>query len=80
MTAKERKYVTVMSVGFPGIILGHVVYPKLCRALPEALYLTRLWPGIINHHLALLPQESDCPPSAFSEVLAKRLFVVHWVE
>ena len=59
MTAKERKYVTVMSVGFPGVILWHVVCPKLCRALPEASHLTLLWPGIINHHLALLPQESD---------------------
>ena len=80
MTAKEREYVTVMSVGFPGVILWHVVCPKLCRALPEASHLARLWPGIINHHLALLPYESDCRPSAFSEVLAKRLFVVHWVE
>ena len=48
--------------------------------LPEASHLTRLWPGIINRHLALLPQEFDSRPSAFSEVLAKWLFVVHWVE
>ena len=41
-----------MSVGFPGVILEHVVCPKLCRAL----HLTRLRPGIINHHLALLPK------------------------
>ena len=80
MTTKEQEYVTVMSVGFPGVILWHVVCPKLCRALPEASHLTRLWPGIINHRLALLPQKSDCRPSAFSEVLAKSLFVVHWVE
>ena len=80
MTAKERKYVTVMSVGFPGVILWHVICPKLCRALPEASHFNCLWPGIINHHLALLPQESDCCPPAFNEVVAKRLFVVHWVE
>ena len=72
MTAKERKYVTVMSVGFPGVILWHVICPKLCRALPEASHLTCLWPGIINHHLALLPQESDCCPPAFSEVMVKK--------
>ena len=70
----------VMSVGFPGVILWHVIGPKLCRALPEASHRTCLWPGIVNHHLALLLQESDCCPSAFSEVRAKRLFVVHWVE
>ena len=80
MTAKEQEYVTVMSVGLPGVILWHVVCPKLCRALPEASHVTHLWPGIINHHLALLPQESDCRSSAFSEFLAKRLFVVHCVE
>ena len=73
MTAKEREYVAVMSVGSPGGVLGHVVCPKLCCALPEASHLTRLWPGIIN-------QESDCRSSAFSEVLTARLFVVHWVE
>ena len=80
MIAKERERVTVMYVGFPGVILWHIVCPKLCRALPKASHLTYLWPGIINRHLALLSQESDCRPSAFSEVLAKRLFVVHWVE
>ena len=80
MTAEERKYVTVMSVGSPGVILWHVVGPKLCHALPEASHLTCLWPGIINHHLVLLPQESDCCPPAFSDVMAKRLFAVQWVE
>ena len=80
MIAKEREYVTVMSVGFPGVVLWHVVCPKLCCALPEASHLTRLWPGIINRHFALLSKESDCRSSAFSEVLAKWLFVVHWVE
>ena len=80
MTAEERKYVTVMSVGFLGLILWHVICPKLCRALPEASHLTCLWPGITNHHLALLSQESGSRVSAFSEVLAKRKFVVHWVE
>ena len=80
MTAKERKYVTVMSVGFPGVILWHVICPKLCRALPEASHFTCLWPHIINQHLALLPQEFDCCPLAFSEVIAKSLFIVHWVE
>ena len=81
MTANERKYVTVMSVGFPGVILWHIVCPKLCRAVPEASsHLTRLWPGVINYNLALWHQEPDCRPSAFSEVLAKMLFVVHWVE
>ena len=53
---------------------------NFCRALPKASHLTHPWPGIINHHLALLPQEFDCCPPAFSEVLAKRLFIVHWVE
>ena len=75
MNAKERKYVTLMYVGSPGVILWHVVCPKLCRALPEALHLTCLWPGIINYHLVLLLQESDCCPPAFSEIMAKRLFV-----
>ena len=70
MTAKERKYVAVTSVGLPGVVLWHVACPKLCCALPEASHLTRLWPGIINRHLALLSQESDSRPSAFSEVLA----------
>ena len=55
MIAKERAYVTVMSVGFPGVILWHIVCPKLCRTLPEASHITRLRPGIINRHLAQLP-------------------------
>ena len=70
--AKERDYVAVMSV--------QVVCPKLCRALPEASHLTRLCPGIINRHFALLSKESDSRPSACSEALTERLFVVHWVE
>ena len=37
-------------------------------------------PGVINRHFALLSQESDCRPSAFSEALTERLFVAHWVE
>ena len=78
--AKEREYVAVMSVGSPGVVLWRVVCPKLCRALPKASHLTHPWPGIINRHLALLSQESDCRPSAFSEVLAKKVFVVHWIE
>ena len=68
MTAKERKYMIVMSVGFLGVILWHFICPKLCRALPEASHLTCVWTGIINHHLALLSQESDCCPPAFSEI------------
>ena len=79
MIAKEREYVAVMSVGFPGVVLYHVVCPKLCCALPEASHLTHSWPGIINRHFALLSKESDCRSSAFSEVLTERLFVVHWV-
>ena len=78
--AKEREYAAVMSVGSPCGVLWHVVCPKLGYALPKASHLTRLWPGIISQHLALLSKESDCRPSASSEVLAKRLFVVHWVE
>ena len=78
--AKERDYVAVMSVGSPGGALWHVVCPKLGNALPDVSHLTRLWPGIINRHFALLSQESDCRPSAFSEALTERLFVVHWVE
>ena len=53
MIAKEWEYVAVMSVGFPGVVFWHVVCPKLC-ALSEAAHLIRLWPGIINRHLALL--------------------------
>ena len=73
-------YVAVMSVGSPGGVLWHVVCPKLGYTLPEVSHLTRLWPGIINRHFTLLSQESDCSPSAFSEALTERLFVVHWVE
>ena len=51
--------------------------PKLCRALPEASHLTCLWTGIINHHLAVLSQESDCCPPAFSVVKARKLFVMN---
>ena len=54
MIAKEREYVAVMSVGFPGVVLWHVVCPKLGCALPGASHLTRLLPGIINRHFALL--------------------------
>ena len=63
---------TVMSVGFPSVVLWHVVCPQLCRALPQTSHLTRLWQGITNHHLALLPQKSDCCHSAFNEVLAEK--------
>ena len=80
LIVKERDYVAVMSVESPGGVLWHVVCPKLCSALPKASHLTFLWPGIINRHFALLSQESHCRPSAFSEVLTERLFVVHWVE
>ena len=78
--AKERDYVAVMSVESPGCDLWHVLCPELGYAVPEASHLTRLWPGIINRHFALLSLESDCRPSAFSEALTERLFVVHWVE
>ena len=78
MIAKEREYAAMMSVGLPGVVLLHVVCPKLGYALPEVSHLTRLLPGIINRHFALLSQESDCRPSAFSEALTERLFV-HWV-
>ena len=80
MIAKEREYAVVMSVGSLGGVLWNVVCPKLGYARPEASHLTRLWPGIINRHFALLSQESDCRPSAFSEALTERLFVVHRVE
>ena len=82
MIAKKREYFAMMSVGLPGAVLWHIACPKLklCCALPEASHLTRLLPGIINGRLALLFQESDNRPSAFSDVLAKRLFVVHRVE
>ena len=80
MIAKERECVAMMSVGLPGVVLWHIACPKLCCTLPEASHLTSLSPGIINRHLALLSQESDSRPSAASEVLAKRLFIVHWVE
>ena len=53
-SAKEREYVAVMSVGFPGVVLWHVVCPTLGCALLEASHLTRLLPGIINRHFALL--------------------------
>ena len=36
--------------------------------------------GIINHHLALLPKNLAVVLKRFSEVMAKRLFNVHWVE
>ena len=70
--AKEREDVAMMSVR-----LWHI---ELCCTLPEASHLTRLWPGIINRHFTLLSQESDSSPSAFSEALTERLFIVHWVE
>ena len=53
---------------------------KFCATLPEASLLTCLWPGIVNRYLALLSQEFDGRPSAFSEVLEKWLFITHWVE
>ena len=68
----------LMSVGFPSVILWHVISPKVCRALPEASHFTCLWPSTINHHLALLPQQCDFCHPALSEVIAKNLFVVHW--
>ena len=74
MTAKVRKDVTVLSVGFPGVILWHVTCPKLCRALPEASHFTCLWPGIINQHLALMPQKNLTVVllRSFSESTAKK--------
>ena len=78
--AEERDYAAVMSVGSPGGVLWHVVCPKLGYALPEVSHPTRLWPGIINRHFTLLSQESGSCPSAFSEALTERLFVMHWVE
>ena len=36
MTAKEREYVAVMSVGSPGVVLWHITCPKFSGALPEA--------------------------------------------
>ena len=80
MIAEERNKVAVMSVGSPSVILWHVVCPIFGYALPEPSHLTHLWPGIINRHFSLLSQESDCRPSAFSEALTPRLFVVHCVE
>ena len=79
MITKKREYVAVM-FGFPGVVQRHITCPKFCSTLPEASHLTRLWPCIINRHLALLSQEFDSRPAAFSEVLTKWLFVVHWVE
>ena len=78
--AEERDYAAVMSVGSLGGVLWHVICPKFGCALPEFSHLTRLWPGIINRYFILLSQESDSSPSAFSEALAERLFVMHWVE
>ena len=78
--AKERDCVAVMSVGSPGGVLWHVDCPKLGYALPEFSHLTCLSPGIINRHFTLFSQESECSPSAFSEALTERRFVVHWVE
>ena len=78
--AEERHYAAVMSVGSPGGVLCHVVCPKFGYALPEFSHLTRLCPGIINRYFILLSQESDNSPSAFSEGLAERQFVMHWVE
>ena len=78
--AEEQDCAAVMSVGSPGGVLWHVVCPKLGYALPEVSYLTHLWPGIINRHFTLLSRESDSGPSAFSETLTERLFVVHRVE
>ena len=81
MIAKERDYVAVMSVRFPvlGVVLWHITCPKFGSTLPEASHLTRLWPGIINRQPALVSQEFDSRPSAFSEVLTKWLFVMHRV-
>ena len=77
MIATVRDYVAVMS---PGVVLWHTTCQKFCSALPEASHLTLLWPGIVNRHLALLSQEFDSRPSAFSEVLTKWPFVMHRVE
>ena len=77
---EERDHAAVMSVGSPGGVLWHVVCAKFGYALPEVSHLTRLWPGIINHYLILLSQEPDRSPSAFSEALTERLFVLSWVE
>ena len=52
----------------------------MSSTLPEASHLTHLWPSLVKRHLALLSEDSDNRPSAFSEVLAKWLFVVHWIE
>ena len=56
MITKEQEYVAVMSVGLPGVVLWHIVCPKPCCARPEASHFTRLWPGIINRHLACCPK------------------------
>ena len=77
---EKSEKVAVMSVGFPGVVLWHIVCPKLVHALPEGSHLTRLWPGIISRHFAQLSQKSDCRYSAFSGALTEKLFVVHWVE
>ena len=59
--AKLLEYVAVMSVGSPGVVLWHVVCPKLCCALPKASHLT-----IVT---SLCCPMSDYRSSAFSEVL-----------
>ena len=79
MIATERDYVAVMSVVFLGVVLWHIVH-KISTTLPGASHLTRLWPGIVNRHLARLSQEFDTRPHAFTEVLAKKLFTMQWVE
>ena len=79
--AEERDYAAVMSVGSPSGVLWHVICPKSGCVFPEVSHVTRLWPGIIKRHFAMLSQESsDCRPSAFNVDLTERLFVVHRVE
>ena len=79
MIVKERKYVAVMSVGLPGVVLWHIACPN--SVVPSRDIASH--PFVARYHqssLRSLSQESDSRPSAVSEVLAKRLFVVHWVE
>ena len=77
---KWRKHCICSSIQMVAKDLYHILCPKLGSSFLEASHPTRLWPSIINLHPALLSQESDSRPSAFSEVLAMRLFVVHSVE
>ena len=80
MNVKKKDYAAVVSFRFPDVVLWHITCPKFSGSIQEASHLTRLWPDIVNRHLALLSQEFDSRHAAFSEVLAKRLFGMHWVE